>query len=523
MKNNEIVVILDTSFFRSIFEVNEQNSLELIKSLSQKAGYELAVLSTVLVEFKRWRVSIQKLFTRIPDSKLEIAELKKINDHLSSQILPFERKEIGDYKFIAYALEQKKKGKNPIIVTNDEGIRNFVYKILRKGDEIAISFVADFIRSLVNYSITKEDKELLLRASEKIEKEYNFYRKRQGRNFAQKNALEELISSISYKTANKEVLQLNKALTKYFETQELDEKEFPDEFKIFYEALRDISDAIETGRLKEAFNIANSLFSKSKDKYEERIFAEMTPAIYSILVDTYYKLALELDQREFWWEAIGLMHSIKTLYQLNWKVNIPKRHIVLLETITYLLTGASGLEEKRIGYETFLKTLETFDLEFLFEVYAISRVLGNETLLNDLEKIILTNSGLKITNKIVKDLIGKSIDTTTKLSVKTLFEEPMVIDETYPKEKDLDVFLMSASGKICLRIKNALENKDVLKLSPGKIIIINQIRIENIKNPPPGKKWEKTFITPSKKLVLEINTPRGVLNLATQITDKISF
>ncbi len=518
---SQIILVFDTSFFRSIYDVQGGNVVKLVAKLVKNlpSQYSYVVPKTVLREYSKTRVLLQGSLDITDDANIDIVRLKKINEQLPRRA--FDRTEIGDFKIIAIALQEARKGNSPIIVTNDEGFRIFVRNGLKDVD-IGISLTPDFLNFLSRFSVSKQDKALLRAASKKVDANYSQYRRRHGRGDVKRSVLETVLSLASIRVKDHpEIKQLQESIQAFFNETPVEEIAFPTTFSLFRTTLKDFCTYLDIGKLRQAKMVLDQLVSRCKENYDATIFSELDEIIHSILQYGYYKLAVAVDKEGEWWEALGLLHSYQTLHVV--RAQKPSREIQLALTFAnYIARGYSGLDLPILSYEQFLSLLDLADLGLLHEIEAVATVANNLDLSKVISNKISEKSGLTITNKLKRTLEGHTFNHESPLEVKTPFDDIMAIMQVQSKrgskENYVELFCSSIAGPICLRIPvKESSNPFFEKIEPGMLIAMQQAEIKEIRSPPVGvRHWNATFIL-GENPVFVVNQKRPLLEICSDL------
>ncbi len=520
---SKIVFIFDTSFFRSIYDAQGGRSLELVAKLIKNtpSQYSHIVPRTVLREYSKTRVLLQKLFTITNDDNVDISRLKKINEQLQRRA--FERSEIGDFKIIAIALREARQGRSSIIVTNDEGFRIFIRNGLR-DDDIAVSFTPDFLNFLTRNAVSKQDKAMLRQLAKKIEASQSQYRKKQGRGNVQRSVLEKLLSSTSIRTKeHPEVNRLRQSVQSFFSGLPIEEIEFPPSFALFRRVLRDFCIYLDIGKLRQAKTVLDQMVSRCKSSYDPSLFSDLDEIIHSILQYGYYGLAISVDKDGEWWEALGLLHSYQTLHVV--RAQQPPREIQLTLTFAnYIARGYSGLDHPILSHDQFLALLEQADLGLLHEIEGVATMARNHFLGDAISEIIQKKSGLSISNKLKRALDGKIFDRETPFEVKTPFDDVIAIRKVQVKDgskgETAEICCLSIAGPICLRVPLTEAFLPTLEqLGPGVLAILQRAKIEAIRSPPVGvQEWTATFVLGEDPTII-VSQKRPLLQICNDLVE----
>ncbi len=518
---SQLILVFDTSFFRSIFDAQGGRVVELVAKLVNNlpSQYSYVVPRTVLREYSKTRIHLQKTLTITDDMNIDIARLKKINEQLPRRA--FDRTEIGDFKIIALALREAHKGNSPIIVTNDEGFRIFVRNGLKDAD-IGISLTPNFLRFLTRYAVSKQDKALLRTTAKKVDSSYTLYRRRHGRGDVQRSVLETVLSLASAPVKeHAEIKQLQKSVQAFFNETPIEEIEFPTTFASFRTTLKDFCTYLDIGKLRQAKMVLDNLVSRCKENYAAAIFSQLDEIIHSILQYGYYKLAISVDKEGEWWEALGLLHSYQTLHVV--RAQKPSREIQLALTFAnYIARGYSGLDLPALSHDQFLSLLNKADMDLLHEIEAIATIANNQFLSKEVSNKISAISGLKITNKLKRSLEGQDFNYEKPLDVKTPFDDIMAVRLVQVKEhskgKHLELLCSSIAGPICLRIPiTRSEELPFEEVEKGVLITLQRAKIKEIRSPPVGvRDWNATFIL-GETPTFVINQTRPLLEICNDL------
>lgn len=184
MARLKYLFIFDTNFFRSLIHLKSLVILERIQEIFNFYN-EIDYIATtdIIRELSRFRKENKYLVNHIKfiqetTRKGDIKKLKKIN--IKSRLYYLNKNEHIDYIFIQTAIDSIESSEYVCVVTDDEGIHDFIEFIIDK-ENIGVTWNHGFLKFLAGYASEGFETDEILTTANKQKQYINKFRKERER------------------------------------------------------------------------------------------------------------------------------------------------------------------------------------------------------------------------------------------------------------------------------------------------------------------------------------------------------
>ena len=360
--------VFDTSFIQSIINTKMLNLTDKISEIIKYyKNINCVAPKTILRELSYSREKIVYLhknfdFKEIILSPSQLSYYQTINNSLSPRC--FSDDEIGDYEFIHTAVNSKTSDLVTIIVSNDEGIHDFLIKGIPEK-EIKAIWGQNFLLFCSRHSFDKHTQEEFEKAAD-LQKEYlEDYRKKQKRGVIEFRDFEKVLVKTS--TSLDYSLEIRDSFDSLIRGEQY-KGNIPEHLREIGKITADtmsIIDLNDEELLEEKIeNLENQIHKLSLDDMN-KVKHLLSPYLLTI----YIELAKIYDQRNFLTAEISTLERVKALYGAYIESDSLSNIVILLSWL-HLLSGSNSLS--RIYFE---KIPEKFNTPLVTKLDALLNLL----------------------------------------------------------------------------------------------------------------------------------------------------
>ncbi|MHA1397302.1 MAG: hypothetical protein ACTSSF_06295 [Candidatus Heimdallarchaeaceae archaeon] len=444
-------------------------------------------------------------FTKSQIFPQKINKLKEFNEKTHPHC--FEREETGDYEIIQTAIDNKTKNLIPIIVSNDEGIHNFVQQVL---SDLGIKAIwgHSFLLFLSRQASEESSRQLFSKAAN-LQKSYvEDYRKKYYRGIIEEGDFDKILAktltTIDYSTDIKlsfEQMIKDKECTKELPTH-------LEKIANFFTSMFSYLDLNDTNLAEQELRKLEEFVYSLRSTDREEINCLIAPHKISFLLN----LASIYDQKN---EITGVISALeRASSNLTYTGDKERREQVysLLSWI-HLLCGSNSLARFYFDKTEKKQTFFWKKTDILFNLLLLDEEQLDETIMeqlpeeewNNLTKIINISWNQKLQHKLKTLLERVERKTVFALDARHFRIKDELIETTsllnFLQKDFLVIKIIRKGDKIVLNCVNSLLGEfnfvfpliETLQgLTKGDVISLNNGRVERISKPQPGSKMKGT-------------------------------